>query len=145
MKEITRIMCRDFGTKKNKFDWMGYEFKNVNELSFHHLIIPKRECKLLGIPNEGYLYWNGAILVQNTAHNYLHIIQNWDLDRFEAITQELICINNQRKVMYNNLVYIDDILMGFEREYSGRTKNKKPIVKEEYTRRLVRYDSRRIR
>ena len=38
-----------------------------------------------------------------------------------------------------NIRYIDDVLNEFEREYSGKyTKKGYPIVKEEYTRRLVR-------
>ena len=44
---------------------------NKNNLSFHHLIIPHRDCRTLGL-GEGYLEWNGAILNQNTSHDYLH-------------------------------------------------------------------------
>lgn len=138
MKEITKEMYDDFQLKKLGYDFMGYEFLHPNQLSFHHLIIPKRECKLKGL-GEGYYYWNGAILRQDTAHNYLHIIEHYDYDRFLAITSELIDINVQKAILYQNLLYINDILNGFEREHSGdRTTKGSPLIKEEYTRRKVK-------
>lgn len=129
----------DFNMKQLGYDWMGYEFKDKSQLSFHHLIIPRRHCKALDIPNEGYVYWNGAILRQDTAHNYLHIIESKDYDRFCYISSELIDINIQRAILYEQLKNIHDCLCGFEREYSGvRTNKGQELIKEEYTRRLIK-------
>ena len=33
---------------------MGYTFSKPNQLSFHHLIIPKRECPQAGL-GDGYI------------------------------------------------------------------------------------------
>ena len=66
-------------------------------------------------------------------------IESDDPDRFKAITNQLIDTNQKRKIIYESLFYINGILNGFEREFSGCT-NKKgyELVREEYTRRLVR-------
>ena len=87
MKDITRVMLKDFKLKKLGYDMMGYEFNNTHQLSFHHLIVPRRNCKAMGL-GQGYFYWNGAILRQDTAHDYLHLVENIDYDRFLYITSE---------------------------------------------------------
>ena len=138
MREITKLMIKKYDLKKLGYDFLGYPFKKTSELSFHHLIIQHRYCKENGL-GEGYLWWNGVILRQNTSHEYLHVIESKDIDRFNAITSELIDENVKGYLDQENLLAIDDILDSFEREYSGTyTKKGKPLIKEEYTRRLVR-------
>lgn len=141
MKEITRIMYKKYALNKLKYDFMGYEFQHPNQLSFHHLIIPRRLCKTQGL-GEGYYEWNGAILTQckfSNSHDYLHIIERYDLDIFNAITSEMIDENIKGYLDIENLKNIDDILKNFEREYCGqRTKRGYPLIREEYTRRLIR-------
>ena len=139
MKDVTKEMIKIYNLKKLKYDFMGYEFKNSKELSFHHLIIPKKDCKDLGF-GSGYLFWNGAILVQKTSHDYLHIVERIDRDRFNYITSQMIIENVNNQIMYDCLKKISDCLDGFEREYSGlhTQKNKNLLIKEEYTRRLIK-------
>ena len=135
MRAITIQMINDFKLKKLKYDFAGYTFDRTNQLSFHHLIIPKRECIRLHIPSEGYIYQNGAILRQNTSHDYLHTIENYDYDRFLAITSELIHENILGEPSTENLRRIRDILISFEREYSNeRSKSGNLIIKESYVR-----------
>lgn len=138
MREITSIMIKKYALNKLKYDFMGYNFQNSRQLSFHHLIIPHRHCKEAGL-GEGYLEWNGAILRQDTAHDYLHTIERYDMDMFNAITSEMIDENVKGFLDIQNIMYIDDILRNFEREYCG-TRNKKGnrIIKPEYTRRLIK-------
>lgn len=138
MKEITKIMIEKYRLKKLKYDMMGYMFKRTQDLSFHHTIISHKDCKELGL-GEGYWEWNGSILVQKSSHDYLHTIQNYDHDRFLAITSELIDENIKEYVDKANLIAINDILIGFEKEYCGK-RNKKGnlLIKEEYTRRLIK-------
>lgn len=138
MREITKLMIKKYDLKKLGYDFLGYPFKKTSELSFHHLIVAHRYCKERGL-GEGYLWWNGAILKQSTSHEYLHIIESKDLDRFNAITSELIDENIKGYLDQKNLLAIDDVLTGFEKEYcSARTKKGYPLIKEEYTQRLVR-------
>lgn len=131
-------MIKKYCLKKLKYDMMGYMFKKPQELSFHHTILSHKYCKKLGL-GEGYWEWNGSILVQKTSHDFLHIVENYDFDRFLAITNELIDENIKEYVDKDNLIVINDILKGFEREYcSVRNKNNNLIIKEEYTRRLIK-------
>lgn len=138
MRDITKLMIAKYKLLELKYDFMGYEFNNERELTFHHLVIPKRICIAQNIPELGYLEWNGCILKRDD-HNYLHIIERYDRECFEAITIQMIDENKKGYLDMKNIKYIDDVLSYFEREYSGaRTKNGKPLIKEEYTRRLVR-------
>ena len=139
MRDITKLMIAKYKLLELKYDFMGYEFKKEKELSFHHLVIPKRLCVAQRIAEDGYLEWNGAILKMKTAHNYLHTIERYDRDMFEAITEQMIDENSKGYLDLKNILYIDDVLKCFEREYCGaRTKHGDPLIKEEYTRRRVR-------
>ena len=135
MRTITIQMINDFKLKRLGYDFAGYTFDKTNQLSFHHLIVPRRECKARNIPSEGYLYWNGAILRQNTSHDYLHQVEQYDYDRFLAITSELIDENILGELSIESLKRIRDVLESFEREYSGKRTNKgNLIIKESYVR-----------
>ena len=135
MKEITKLMIKKYELMKLGYDFMGYDIINKNNLSFHQLIIPHRDCKAMGL-GEGYLEWNGAILNQNTSHNYLHLIEAKDYDMFLAITSELIDENVKGHLDIDNLRRIHDILECFEREHSNdRSKKGKVLIKQEYMRR----------
>ena len=138
MKEITRQMIKNYGIKK--FDFMGYDIKQKKFLSFHHLIVAKRYCKQQGL-GEGYLMWNGAILVQDTSHDYLHTIETIDYDVFCALSSEMIDMNIKGYLDIENLRYIKDILLYFEREHD-RDRNKKGrlLIKQEYTQNRFNWD-----
>lgn len=132
MKEITKIMVNDFKIMKLGYDFLGYKVNRKQDLSYHHLIIPRRHCKGAGL-GEGYLYWNGAILRQNTSHNYLHIIENIDPEIFCLITSEMIDENIKRKIDIDNLKRIKDLLIYFEREHDHDiTKSGKLLIKREF-------------
>ena len=74
MKEITKSMIKEFKLRELEFDFMGYKLQKGDIYTFHHLIVPNRE----GGP---YERWNGAILF-STPHQYLHLIESKDNDRF---------------------------------------------------------------
>lgn len=139
MREVTKLMIKDFRIMKLGYDFMGYEIKRKESLSFHHLIIPHRNCKEKRL-GEGYLYWNGAILRQETSHDYLHLIEAKDYDRFLEITSEMIDENIKGCLDIDNLRRIADVLRSFEREYCNlRTKKGKILIKEEFIKgRIIR-------
>lgn len=131
MREITRQMIKKYYINRLKYDFMGYEFDRNEELSFHHLIIPKRKCQ--NMEHKGYEEWNGAILVQDTAHEYLHKIEIYDRDIFEYITKEMILENTNCRIDMENITRINDALGQFEKEYLGmKTPKGNEIVKEDY-------------
>lgn len=130
MREITKQMMSDYKIKELGFDFMGYPANNM--LSFHHLIVPHRECRSMGL-GDGYYRWNGAILVQKTSHEYLHLIEAKDYDMFSAITSEMIDENQKGYLDMDNLRYILDVLHCFEREHcSDRGKKGNYLIKDEY-------------
>ena len=137
MREVTKQMIKEYNLHKMKCDFMGYIFHRTEELSFHHLIVPKKECKHL--ERKGFEKWNGAILVQDTAHEYLHKIQCYDQDMFFAITMLMIEENLNGKIDLEHLKAIHDVLTLFEKEYLGKTTNGgNDIIKDKYiTNRLI--------
>lgn len=135
MREITSQMIKDFKLMKIGIDFMGYKIDRKESLSFHHLIISHRDCRELNA-GEGYWYWNGAILMQNVSHEYLHIIEYKDIEIFNLITSEMIDINAKGYVDKQNIENIDGLLKYFEKEYcSSKNKKGKLLIREEYTKR----------
>lgn len=133
MRPTTKLMIEEYRLKKLKYDFMGYTFHSTDQLSFHHLIVPRR---LDGEETKE----NGSILVQSTAHDYLHRIESIDYDMFLAITSEMIDENLKGHLDIDNLKRIRDILLCFEREYSGlRTKKGKAVIKPEYVIKRIKF------
>lgn len=132
MKNITKEMIKQYRIKKLGYDFMGYTFNRVEDLSFHHLIVPKRDCRDRGL-GDGYLYWNGAILNQETSHDYLHTIERVDRKLFLLITQEMIEQNEKGYLDLENLRRIRKILLYFEDEHKNdRNKQGKLLIKRQY-------------
>ena len=132
MKEITKIMINDFKIMKLGYDFLGYKVNRKQELSYHHLIIPRRHCKEAGL-GEGYLYWNGAILRQDTSHAYAHVIEKIDPEIFYELTSEMIDENIKGRLDIDNLKRIHDLLLYFEREHDHDTSKKgKLLIKREF-------------
>ena len=133
MKAITREMIKLYNIKNLKYDFMGYTFDKLEDLSFHHLIIPRRDCKKECIENRGYLIWNGAILNQNTSHNYLHLIERMDRELFLRITKYMIEENRNGKINIDNLKRIREILLYFEKEHKNeRDRKGNLLIKRPY-------------
>lgn len=139
MREITKLMVNDFNLKKLGYDFAGFHFNRTNDLSFHHLIIPHRDSKEYGI-GDGYVYWNGAILVQSTSHDYLHIIESIDREMFLAITDELIKENTQGYISINNIRKIHHIMSLFEKDhYKDRGKRGKLLIKIDFVKNRINF------
>ena len=131
MKDITRLMIELYCLEQLGYDFMGYEKAGNGVYTFHHLIVPK--CK-----NGPETVQNGAI-IRRIPHDYLHIIEHTDYDVFSAITSEMVDMNLKGHLDIHNIEHINDLLNYFEREYSNyTTKHGKPLIKEQYTRRLLR-------
>lgn len=126
MNTVVREMVKTYRIKKLKYDFAGYFFTNTKELSFHHLIVPNR------LSGE-YKPYNGAILKQNTSHDYIHLIEKTDEEIYKLITDELVKENINGNINIENLKRIRCLLLYFEKTYSGITdKNGKPLIKEKY-------------
>ena len=130
MKEITKLMIREFKIKEAGLDFMGYKLQKGDIYTAHHLIIPAR--------NGGKLTrQNTSILCGGSSHPYLHLIENKDYDMFCYITSEMIDMNIKGYLDITNLRNIHDLLTQFEREHcSDRTCKGKTLIKDEYLRRV---------
>lgn len=130
MKQITKEMIIMWNM--SNIDWMGYEVRNRREYTYHHIF--KKEYGGLETFN------NGAILSGESSHPYLHIIEMKDLEMYIYLNNLLQKINEQRCMPNKQqLITISECLKSFEREHcSDRTKKGKRLIKEEYTRRIIR-------
>ena len=129
MNSVTKQMIELYNIRR--FDMMGYTFKRTKELSYHHLIIPKRDNGPITIEN-------GAILVRDTSHDYLHRIEKVDREVFLLITNQIIEEKQKGRLDVENLKRIKDLLLYFERNYSGaRLSNGKQLIKSEYITRRI--------
>ena len=80
-----------------------------------------------------YVRWNGAILRQNTSHDYAHVIEKIDPDIFYELTSEMIDENIKGRLDIDNLKRIHDLLLYFEREHDHDTSKKgKLLIKREF-------------
>lgn len=135
MREVTKSMIKEFNLRKLGYDFMGYTFKSVRDLSFHHLIIPKRLCD--NLESKGYTRDNGAILKQSSSHEYLHTIELYDREMFLEITKQMALELEMGRLDIDALKRIRQVLLAFEREYQDkRNKNGKLIVKSVYKDRI---------
>ena len=133
MRPVTREMIKIYNLKKLGYDFMGYTFKNMEELSFHHLIVPRNLSKKQHLESNGFIIENGAILNQETAHDYLHVVERVDRDIFLAITQQMIEENRNGRIDIENLKKIRDYLLYFESHYADECNSKgKVLIKEKY-------------
>ena len=136
MREITKLMIKDFKIMELGYDFLGYKVNRTKDLSFHPLIIPYRESKNYRI-GDGYLYWNGAILRQNTSHDYLHVIEHVDFDMFSYVTSEMIDMNIKGYLDPHNIRNIHDVLNQFEKEHCSDVNHSgKKLIKDIYTHRV---------
>lgn len=125
MKDVTKLMINEFKIKELGYDFMGYELQKSDILTFHHLIVPKRK--------HGQTTRENGAIIQRIPHDYLHLIENVDIEAYCYITSEMIDMNIKGYLDIYNLKNIREILQDFENKYDGqRNKKGKILIKEEY-------------
>lgn len=111
-----------------RYDFMGYYFNNIKELTYHHI-----QPKNLGGKTT---FDNGALLIR-PSHNYIHTIEDIDFKLFIELSQEL---KREHKdgITKERLLVIRQILEFFEEKYKNSyARNGTPLIKEEYVRRRI--------
>lgn len=106
MNNIKNLMINKYKVNEYGLDFMGYRVTNPNDLSFHHLIIKKKD-------GGKEIIKNGALLLKE-SHRYLHYIEKKDKETFDKVTNELILENKKGIINLENLVNIDKFLYEFE-------------------------------
>lgn len=136
MREVTTRLINDFKIYELGFDFMTYKVDKKSSLDFHHLIVGKKNCQVVGL-GDGYQYENGCILNHDTSHPYLHLIECKDYQKFCYISSEMIDMKIKKRLDLYNLKRIQEILLEFEEENRyAKTKKGKLLIKPEFLRRV---------
>ena len=112
-------------------DWLNYQIKdmeNFTDITYHH-IIPRREHSKKDMQN-------GALLVA-VSHQYLHLIEQMEIDTFDDLNKILKDINTQKREPYQ---YQREDIEGILQDFEGRhkwEKNKEGVllIKKKYLKR----------
>ena len=125
MKEITRLMVNEFKIMEIGCDFMGYKLNKNDMLTYHHLIIPRR--------NGGKITRQNGAIIQRVPHDYLHLIERVDYKTFCYLTSEMIDINIKGFLDKSNLMNIRELLEEFEEKNMHKSSKKgKILIKKEY-------------
>lgn len=129
MGKLANRLFYDYKLDHNGYDFMGYEFTDKKELSYHHIQPRHYGGKTT--------YGNGALLTRNVAHNYIHIIEANDFKLFMEISQELIA-EHKDGITKEHLIAIRQMLEFFEMKFKYEyTRKGVPIIKEDFVRRRI--------
>ena len=117
---------------KPDYDFMGYTFRTIDDLSFHH-IEKKSDGGLKTIDN-------GALLTKDLAHPYLHLIEDREFDMYVYINNILREINSQHsQPTYAQLKAVREVLLEFERRhYHDRNSHGEYLIKQKYIDRRIK-------
>lgn len=129
MTKIKTKLYDNFRLQHLGVDFMGYEFENKKDLTYHH-IQPK---------NYGgdTTYKNGALLI-SASHNYIHTIEAFDFKLFLELSQELKKEHMQGEITRDRLITIAQMLAYFESKHANiYTRSGTPLIKDEFTRRRI--------
>ena len=121
MSDILRVMIKIWDM--NTMDWMGYD--NLEQYSFHHLV---KKC------NHGEKVISNGCVLHRSSHEYAHLIEHYDLDKYIFINNILKEVNKQKYMTTKEqLEQIKYVLKEFQNEYDGKVSSRgKPIIKKEY-------------
>lgn len=111
----------------SNMDWMNYKLLK-KEITFHH--IQKR------VDDGKKVIENGALLMP-VGHEYLHLIERYDIDRYVLINKLFKSINSQRyEPTRSQRELMEYVLKGFEDTHKEDMDRKgRLIVKKKYIER----------
>ena len=122
MNKVVNLMVDKYKLKDYCLDFMGYRIKKTHDLTYHHLIIPKRNGGEESIEN-------GAILIKR-SHKYLHLIEKKDDDIYIELRNLLIKENKIGKLELVILRDINKLLNEFEKKYDVNDIYKNRFLKQ---------------
>ena len=128
MKNVTIEMLRIYKPLSN-LDWMNYKIVRKSDLTYHHI---EKRCD-----GGKRTIENGALLMGNTGHPYLHLIEYKDIDTYIAINKIFKYINQQRhEPTKEQRELIEYLLVEFERKHRWDKGSKgKLLIRRKYLER----------
>ena len=131
MSRLRERLYKDYKLENYGFDFMGYEFNTKKELSTHH-IIPRNSG---GQTKKNNL----CILTRDTAHNYIHLIEDYDYKIFLQISKQLMEQVKNGSIGLDEIKRIDELLMFFEDKYKNEeARNGELLIKPEYKTKRIK-------
>ena len=126
MKQITKEMLKIYKPYSN-LDWLNYKLVR-SQLTFHHI---QKKCD-----GGKEIITNGALLMP-ASHQYLHIIEYVDNDRYKTINKIFEFINRQqREPTQDQRDILEYLLSEFEEQHRrDKTSKGKILIKREYMQR----------
>lgn len=138
MSRLRERLYKQYDLESLGYDFMGYTFESKKQLSTHH-IIPKHT----GGQTKSR---NLCVLNRYTAHNYIHLIEDYDYKLFLQISRELMEQVKQGKIDIQEIKNIFELLQFFEYKFRDETdRNGDLIIKSEYkTKRIILGDKKEM-
>ena len=132
MSRLRERLYKDYKVEELGYDFMGYTFSSRKELSTHH-ILPKH---MGGTTKKSNL----CVLSRDTSHNYIHLIEDYDIKVFTQISSCLMEEVKNGRIGIEELKRIEELLLFFEEKYKNeQTRNGELIIKPEYkTKRITK-------
>lgn len=131
MSRLRERLYKEYNLEDYGFDFMGYEFNTKKELSTHH-IIPRNSG---GQTKKNNL----CILTRDTAHNYIHLIEDYDYKIFLQVSKQLMEQVKNGSIGLDEIKRIDELLMFFEDKYKNEeARNGELLIKPEYKTKRIK-------
>lgn len=123
MKGIKKEMLKIYVPYSN-LDWLNYKLVE-KEITFHHL--KKKE-------DGGKAEIRNGALLMPIAHQYLHLIEYWDIETYITINNILKYVNFQRyEPTTEQRCMLEYLLCEFERKHKNdKTKKGKDLILFKY-------------
>ena len=139
MKQSSIKLYDKYNMQELGYDFMGYPFQECQELSYHHFLVPQRQMRIYNNLNKKPV-WNGVLLVRESAHTYLHVIEEIEPEIFDAITSELFDEKIKGRIDAINLININVLLNTFESLHGDEVweYSRQPVIKDKYRKRILK-------
>lgn len=131
MSRLRERLYKAYNLEELGYDFMGFGFNSKKDLSTHH-IIPRNSG---GQTKKNNL----CILNRNTAHNYIHLIEDYDYKVFLQVSKHLMEQVKMGKIDMDEIKRINELLCFFEDKFGKEeTRNGNPLIKPEFKTRILK-------
>lgn len=122
MREETKILVCYYGIDDG-MDWMNFPIHNPHDLQFHHI---KKKA------DGGKMVFNNGAILTPDAHKFLHTIERYDIEIYNAIKRMFRLYVAQRSApsLEQRIIMQEIIEMFYLKYQNAKTKKGKPIIKE---------------
>lgn len=135
MGTVTKQLLKTYNIKQGGLDFMGYKVDKLQNVSYHHLLIPARQGGEKSFAN-GCILMQGQGFNDSNSHDYLHLIERFDYELFCHITSEILDQKIKGYLDLYNLRKIHSLLEYFESEDLNMVNSRgKLLLKPNYLKR----------